>query len=316
MMMDMEMESKTKSLFAQELQKALDHSRIDVQDVAEQLHRYGHSVSMKTLSYWRQGYFLPRHGDAFRLVETLEKIFGIKNSCLCDALVEDLSSGKAFLPEKYRETRRTLTPRKVGDYREKYLEVSDNRTDWEEEIIREVIHDAITVNAERNYVRHRTTIFGRMPDSGVAFLNFPIIYENEEEKPDPEKVIYDIQGAKIVEQNMYEEDGLFNVSTRFALFDESASGALSRVSFVSDFRAPDVFTRVAERFFAFPLAFYSCSVFFEGDVPDSIEYVFSMPQEGSETEKDVTVTPLTPIGNTVRISRGNVFNGIGYVRWE
>ena len=34
-----------------------------------------------------------------------------------------------------------------------------------------------------------------------------------------------------------------------------------------------------------------------------------------DTEIEI-VTPLIPVDNTVRVSRGNVFNGSGYVRWD
>lgn len=310
------MKNGTGSLFSQELQEALKQSKVSVQDAVQLLNNYGHAVPMKTFLYWLEGYFLPRHVDAFLLVETLERIFGIRDSGLRNALLDDLASAKSFVPPEYRTTQGALQPHKVGDDREKYLESSDDKTDWDEEIIREVIHDAVTINAERDYIHHRTTIFGRVPSGPAAFLNFPIIYEGEEEKPEPEKILYDVRGGKIVEQTLYEEDGILNVATRLALSDETISGALHRISFTSDFCNPNGYTRVAERFFAFPLAFYSCTVTFEGEVPDTIEYVFSTSDERRGRVKDTSVTPLVPIGNTVRVSRGNVFSGTGCVRWQ
>lgn len=314
--MGMVAENKRHSLFTQELKVALERSRIHVQDVAQQLSNDGHAVPMKTFLYWLEGYFLPRHDDAFLLVKTLEKIFGIKDGSLRHALVADLSSGQSFVPEEYREAQGVAMPNKVGDDREKYLETSDSQTDWDEEIIREVVHDEIVVNAECNYIRHRTTIFGRVPSGSAAFLNFPIIFEEKEEKPEPEKIIYDIHGGKIVEQTMHEEGDILTVNTRLALCDGTVSGALYRISFTSDFRVLGGFTRAVERFFSFPLAFYSCSITFEGDVPDDIEYVFFLYDEEKDEKKDMSITPLTAIGNTVRVLRGNVFNGTGYVRWK
>ena len=312
-MMGAEKESKTKSLFAQEFQRALDSSRLGVQDVAEQLHRYGHSVSMKTFSNWLQGYFLPRHGEAFRLVETLEKTCGVRSGRLRDALLDDLMSGESFVPEGYKAAQGVRVPKRVGDEKpEKFLEISDSQTNWEEEIIREVIHDQVVLNSGRNHMSNRTTILGRIPNSAAAFLNILLAYEKDE-MPEQDSVIYDVQGGEIIEQNVGEENGLVNVSTRIKLLNDAVPGALHRVSYTYDALATNTFAYVADRDFAFPLAFYSCSVTFEGEVPDNIEYVFSLSGEGEK--KTEIVTSLTPIENTVRVSYGNAFNGIGCVRW-
>lgn len=309
-------ENKRHSVFAGELQAALERSHMHAQDVVQQLSNYGHAIPMKTFLYWLDGYFLPRHDDAFALVETLERIFGMRDSSLRHALVADLSSGKSFVPEEYKVAQGVALPNKVGDDREKYLEVSDSQTDWDEEIIREVVHDGIIINAERNYIRHRTTIFGRIPSASAAFLNFPIIYEEKEEKPETEKMLYGIYGGKIVEQTTHEEGDILTVNTRLALSSEAISGALHQISFTSDFRTTNCFTRAVERFFSFPLAFYSCSVTFEGDVPDNIEYVFSISDEDNDTEENVSIMPLIPIENTVRVSLGDVLGATGYVRWK
>lgn len=60
---------------------------------------------------------------------------------------------KSFVPEHHKAVRGARVPKKVGaDNIENFLEIGDSQTDWEKELTREVIHDEITIAAERNNV--------------------------------------------------------------------------------------------------------------------------------------------------------------------
>ena len=62
---------------------------------------------------------------------------------------------------------------------------------------------------------------------------------------------------------------------------------------------------------------YNCSITFEGDVPENIEWVTeATEQEHGGRVKQITTRRIRPDGNTVQITLENVQGIMGYFRWN
>lgn len=69
--------------------------------------------------------------------------------------------------------------------------------------------------------------------------------------------------------------------------------------------------------FLWPLRFYTCRITFEGDVPDTIEWVTqNREKHGDQTITSTEVTRVHPVGKVAQISLENPPAATGWFRWS
>lgn len=312
------MNSSSASLFARELNKYLETTHLSPADAVATLNEEGFPVTHKTFSYWLQGYFLPRSEAAFQMVTILENMYSIPGNVLSNALLYDLSSGKAFVPgeslsSEVIDLQAVKTPAKIAGHLDDYFEDVEETTDWQADLIRRVVKDEIRVSDDYRTAIHKTTNIALIPQVPNPSLKVAWIYE-EGDKPLGEEYVMDVQGGYISQQSVEEKDGIVTFSMSLAVDDDVIPGQLHTISYTWGNTYGKPRNRIGGRIFPWELDFYSCTVIFEGRPPALVEYVVLPPYE-DEVEDPVVVTPLEIRNNMVQMSAGNFGEVSGYIRY-
>lgn len=303
------------SYFARELNAMLDNTPFSAEVIVSELNRQGFPLPLRTFNYWLQGYFLPRFDSAFTLVDALESLCGVTDKRLANALIHDLSSGVYFVPEDSRAYPfNTTLPAVMDDELKQALTVLDEKVDWSADLVRRAIRDHVYVNEDFTQFRHRVTVLAVVPDAPNPSLTISSIYE-EGEHPISDNYFYDVKGAYLGKQDFYEEDGATIYGYQLYLPDTVVPGELHEISYTWDYVTPKPVPKLGERIFPWMLEFYSCTLTFEGGMPEHIEYV----TYSSSEEKDnpvVSDIPMIREGNTVRIATKDFGHVTAYFRYS
>ena len=104
---------------------------------------------------------------------------------------------------------------------------------------------------------------------------------------------------------------------RLDLPEERKVGDLHRIFYLlAPHRSTSLCTQAGGRHLSWPLHMYNCSVVFEGDIPENIEWVTEETQEHDGSRVKQTMTQrVQPNGNAVQISLENAKGILGYFRW-
>lgn len=305
------------SQFAVELNKALAASGKSIDTVLRELDEAGFAVPKHALENWLKGYFLPRSEAAGEVVFALGTILGTTPGLLVQALAVDIASGKSFVPGEGVRSLKAASAEVIDGVLDRKFANSDEETDWASELIRVALEDHITMSEDLRDISHRVITWARVPAAPNPSLNAPVVYEAMD-VPTHRRMIYDIEGAQLAGQKVYEmEDGLVNITSRLVLPPDVQPGELHRVAFTCDYGRNSKMNRATERFFPWPLEHYTCRVTFPGIVPEKIEYVFhESVGEGEGPELlEPQITLLEPSDGVVEIVRDNLPKGIGWVQW-
>lgn len=304
------MHESRRSQFAFELQTVLRSSSMSAEDVVAELNVHGFSLPLHTFQYWLQGYFLPRSDGAFQLVGILENIFEITDNRLSDALLHDLSSGDSFVPGNFSRSEAVGTfPVAVENTR--FSTVADRVIDWEANLIQKVVRDEVTLSPDRRRVHYKATVLARVPSVPDPTFVFQLLYDEDDEVAG-DGYFYDVVGMELRKQEIFEEeDGSFVCAAQFALPDTVTPGDLHKLSYSWDVLTQTPKEKISERFLPWTLDFYSCSLTFEGRVPEDIRYVTLKPMGNQEIEVP-NDAPVVRNGNTVSVSMKNFGTIIGY----
>lgn len=306
------------SRFACELNKALAASGMSVDDVLRELDRAGFTVPERAFDNWLKGFFLPRSEAAGEVVFTLGNILRVEPSILVQALAVDIASGKSFVPGEDIHSIKAASVEVVGGAIDRKFEDSDKETDWASELIRVALEDHVTFSADMHDVTHRVVTWARVPAAPDPSLNVPVVYEETDIPRAGEEIIYDIEGAVLAGQKVYEVDnGAVNITSRLLLPPDVNPGDLHRVSFTVDWHSTVDLTQSFERSFPWPLERYTCRLTFLGEMPRDIEYVFSESVYDGEDSKlsEPQITPLEGRDGVVEVVRENQPKGFGWIQW-
>lgn len=312
------MGTSTRSGFATKLRDAVAACGKSTQQIVRELDEAGFTVPERALKNWLDGYFLPRSKEAGEVVFALEKVVGVPQSSLVQAVAVDLASGRAFVPGEDARDLAPVTAEVVDGVIDRKFARSDGETDWAAELVRVAIEDEIVVAADFRNLTHKIVTVARVPAVPNPTLNAPVVYEATDVPTHP-RLIHGIEGARLAGQKVYEmEDGLVNVTSRLALPDDAEPGERCRVAFTCDYARSDEMNRATERFFGWPLRHYSLTVRFLGKIPERIEYVFaeSLTEGDDPVLGEETATVLEPVDGVVRYLRENNPRGIGYLQWS
>ncbi|MBR5951615.1 MAG: hypothetical protein IKZ87_09340 [Actinomycetaceae bacterium] len=301
-----------RSRFANELNIALEEASMTPEDLVTALNRRGFPLPPKTLSYWLQGYFLPRNDTAFALVADIEDILDIRQSALSEALVQDIISGGSFVPGEFTAGSVAPPPAPEGTLESHFAFLNEN-IDWEADLVRKVIHDDVTISVDWKHRWYKTTVLARVPSVPNPSFTVCVAYDDGD-KPGGAEHFYGVEGARMGKMESYTEDGVSVFGLQLYLPDGVVPGEMHRISYAWDLVIPVSRNSTVERSFPWLLDFYSCTITFEGGVPENVEYVMRDSGGNERVAGDDEIFLMTQ-GNTVRMSAKNPVEHTGYFRW-
>ena len=282
--------------------------------LTRELNARGFSIAQATLSYWKSGRSVPRRASSFPIVEEIEKILNLVPGVLLAALNNKPNNGDDVLRSMKYFAGVDMAPQYADTYDKERFQLLDAGVEWENEARREILDEEIVISSDFMFLTKRTTVVARaMKDSG-ATLHVSASLEPEEmadKRNNPE--IYDIEGAEVLSMKFI--DGGATSIVELGLPDKPAP-CMHRVAYSYGFYAPQPFTEIPGRAFAWPLTFYTCSVVFEGEAPRHIEWIVMASDDGKDgRQKTILTQELTPVNNKVQVSVENIGNCIAYMRW-
>ena len=314
-MMSSPMDDAERSLFAKELNRGIEGSGKSIATIVDEFLAAGYAVPERALNNWIKGYFLPRSEASGEVISVLERILGVDTSLLVHALATDLASGRSFVPGEGAGSLAPVIADVIDGDLDRQFANSDADTDWSCELIRVAIEDYLTLGPGYSEVGQRIVTWARVPAAPNPTINFPIVYEKTD-IPEYDRIVYDIEGAKLAGQRVYQQgNGQVNVTSRLVLPADLEPGDICRVALTCGCTRTKEMDRATERFFPWDLEWYSCQATFEGEVPEHIEYVFEEALGDGEMA-DRVVFPLEPVDGVVKYRREPQPKGIGWVQWS
>lgn len=304
------------SLFAREVNDALGRSPLTPEEVVHKLHSTGYFVDIKNFNKWRQGESLPRDVQAFRIAACLEDILNVQRGKLCEDLLYDLFPVKSFIVDEHIIPELVAFPSESNsDDCEDSYSLTEN-TDWIIDAHRLVVKDEIRVSADYKTILWNTIIGSLVPPVPRPSIEFAVVL-GKNELPYQGKFIFDVRGAYIGKESCIEQDETHSYSANLILSGPNISPSeLSFCSYVWGSVCQEEHTRLAWRTFRKKLDFYSCTVFFEGQAPQSAEYVITSRHDDGKTEP-VVVEPLEVKDNFIKMAIRDFgqTGQVGYIRY-
>lgn len=302
------------SSFAELLSQSISATGMTLREVTDRLADEGFATTTATLSYWRNGRSVPFRKASKFVVTALETVLNLAPNTLTHALEMDLATAHksmASLPVPLPQNSDESTQNMFGEL--------DALTDWEGEVIREVLEEEIIVSADFRHIERRITILARITGKSSPTLHVSNSWESPTELDSPNDIgVYNIEGANIGETIETFHEGTISKTTTLLLPDYVPVGELHRVYYEHRYRATEApFSIAGKRAFSWPLRFYTCRVIFLGELPSNIEWVLSRTAYYGQTrEKTLVSHVLRPVNATVQASEENLENAIAYFRWK
>lgn len=302
--------------FGRLLNQAIFDKKIALARIVELLEERGRTCTPATLSYWQSGKSLPRRASSARLLPDLEEILELEAGSLSEALARDLGThdsgqGARSAPETSAQTNPFFdieTDTKPG------LRVSSQEMSFEREAERIALIDHITISPDYCTATERITIVARPHRLGGGTLHFGFHLIPGSKFAEEGIDAMELYGARVSQVVMADESSIVVAAE---LPESTSPDMLHQISYVNREVSSTPFTETNERMFPWPLRHFSCQVAFEGELPDSIEWVRAGVEELEHgTRKVATISPLELYGNTVQVSMEDVSTGSTYITWR
>lgn len=302
------------SSFARDLSDALARSSLSSEEIARRLQDLGYLVGITSLSSWCRGESLPRNSLAFQLAGSMEDILDVQKGKLCESLLRDLFPVKPFISDE------NITPELVtlasrsdaGNLEDSYSVTED--TDWTIDVHRLVVRDELRVSADYKTLLSRTTIGLLVPPMTNPAVEVGVSI-GEDESFYQDKFLLEVHGAYIGEETCVESGGKRTYFAKLVLNAPNITpGDIAFCSYVRGDVSQVEQTYLAWRFFHKELDFYSCTILFEGQAPQSAEYVTASRYDNRE----LVVTPLEVQNNCVKVDIRNFGRAgqSGFIRYR
>lgn len=291
--------------FAIVLRTAITASGLSLAQIVELLAERDIKVTQAALSYWQSGRSLPRRQRSRKALVELERILGLSDGALTLPLQQQLIELNTGRIQKNPQPRASIAPN-AG--------FNSSSIDWSNEVYREMISVRVTISPDKRTLTEKVTTLVRVPD--VEKPTFHVGYhwvdasDNEQDRPR----LTDIEGAVLGETLPLE--GRTQVTCLY-IPDFVKAGDLHQLSYTTIARSSEPYTRTTERWFAWPLRYYTAFLDFGGHTPKDLEWVQVHTQEiEGMTQRIESIRPLSPINSTVQITAANVDGGSSVIRWR
>lgn len=305
------------SLFVRELNDALGQSRLSSEEIVRKLQSLGYLVGVTNLDSWCRGESLPRNALAFQLAGSMEDILDVQRGRLCESLLYDLFPVKTLFSDEHitPELVTLVSESDVDDFEDSYSLTED--TDWAIDSHRLVVKDEIRVSSDCKTVLWNTIIGSLVPPVSNPSVEIGMKL-GKNEVPYQGTFIFGVHGAYIGKESSVEQDGERSYSATLVLSDpDIVPGDIAFCSYVRGSTCQEEQARLAWRIFRRELDFYSCTIFFEGQAPQSAEYVM-MPRHNDGKSEPVVVESLEVRDNFIKMAIRDFGQAgeSGYIRYR
>lgn len=301
--------------FSTILTQAIASSGLSLTDIVNELGKQGLTISTASLSYWKTGKSLPTRKNSLPILQAIETICSLKPGTLVEA---------AKIDSQVNHNRRTFTstynnraPDNTHTQVPADSEELESEIQWKYEAEREIIVDSFHVSADFKQIQSEVLILARITNPTHSHLHVSSYLSHDDTQySDTETGLLYLEGATIGDIIRHENSR--SITLRLDLPQERKVGELHRVFYLpTPYHPNSPCTESPFRYFAWPLRMYNCSIVFEGEVPENIEWVTegSRHSNGSRI-KQITTQRVQPSDNTVQITLENVQGIMGYFRWS
>lgn len=300
--------------FSTILNQAIQSSGLSLTYISNELKKQGMNVSTASLSYWKTGKSLPTRKSSRPILAALETMCSLTPGTLIQAAQSDSKANR----DRYilNSSSRTRVPNNAHAQVPSESEDLESNIQWDYEAEREIIIDSHHISADFMQIQSQIMILARIANTARSHLHISsYVGADDEQYADSETGLRYLEGAVIGDIIRHKDSRA--ITLRLDLSEERKVGELHRVFYLpAPFYPTSPCTVSPNRHLAWPLRMYNCSVTFEGDVPNKIEWVTEKTQEkhGART-KQITAQRVQPSGNTVQISLENIQGIMGYFRW-
>lgn len=301
--------------FSTILNQAIASSGLSLTNIVDELDKKGLTLSAASLSYWKTGKSLPTRRSSRPILEALEAMCSLTPGTLIQAAQSDSEANHNR--HILNSSSHTRVPNNAHAQVPSESEDLESDIQWEYEAEREIIVDSYHISADFKQIQSEIMILARITNPTRSHLHISsYVSADDEQYADSETGLRYLEGAVIGEIIRHKDSRA--ITLRLDLPEERKVGELHRVFYLpAPFYPTSPCTLSPNRHLAWPLRLYNCSVCFEGDIPDNIEWVTEKTQQthGART-KQITTQRVQPNGNTVQISLENAQGIMGYFRWS
>lgn len=292
--------------FSSVLRTAVTASGMSLAQIVDKLAERNIKVTQAALSYWQSGRSLPRRQRSRQALVELEDILSLPAGALTSPLQKELLSLSASQPFASPYPKASSAPNSG---------FNSDSIDWSNEVYREMISARAMLSYDRQTLTEKVTTLIRVPN--VDRPTFHVGYhwaQLTRSNGDTTPQISDVEGAVVSDSLPF--DNSTHV-TCLHLPDFIRPGDLHQISYTTVSKSDTPIECTTERWFAWPLRYYTVFLDFGGNEPHNIEWVQAYTQESEGlTQRIEKIRPLSPLNSTIQIAASNIDGGSSVIRWN
>lgn len=292
--------------FSSVLRTAVTASGMSLAQIVDKLAERNIKVTQAALSYWQSGRSLPRRQRSRQALVELEDIFSLPAGALTNPLQQELLSLSAGQPFSSPYPKASSAPNSG---------FTSDSIDWSNEVYREMISVRTMLSYDRQTLTEKVTTLIRVPNVDrptfhVGYHWAQIARSNSASTPQ----LSDVEGAIIGDSLPFENS---THVTCLYLPDFIRPGDLHQISYTTVSKSDTPIECTTERWFAWPLRYYTVFLDFGGNEPNNIEWIQAYTQESEGlTQRIEKIRPLSPLNSTIQIAASNIDGGSSVIRWQ
>ncbi|MBR6458794.1 MAG: hypothetical protein IKS49_01370 [Actinomycetaceae bacterium] len=292
--------------FSSVLRTAVTASGMSLAQIVDKLAERNIKVTQAALSYWQSGRSLPRRQRSRQALVELEDIFSLPAGALTNPLQQELlslSTGQSFSSPYPRASSAPNSG------------FNSDSIDWSNEVYREMISIRAMLSYDRQTLTEKVTTLIRVPNVDrptfhVGYHWAQLTRSNNGTTPQ----LSDVEGAIVGDSLPFENS---THVTCLYLPDFIRPGDLHQISYTTVSKSDKPIECTTERWFAWPLRYYTVFLDFGGNEPNNIEWVQAYTQESDGlTQRIEKIRPLSPLNSTIQIAASNIDGGSSVIRWQ
>lgn len=293
--------------FSSVLRTAVTTSGMSLAQIVDKLAERNIKVTQAALYYWQSGRSLPRRQRSRQALVELEEILSLPAGALTNPLQQELLSLNSTGPAYSSPAPSTASAPPAG--------FTSGSIDWSNEVYREMISVRSTLSYDRRTLTEKVTTLIRVPN--VDRPTFHVGYhwaQATQDSGEPLPQLSDVEGAVVSDSQSFEKS---THVTCLYVPDFIRPGDLHQISYTTVSKSDTPIECTTERWFAWPLRYYTVFLDFGGNEPNNIEWVQAHTQESEGlTQRIERIRPLSPLNSTIQIAASNIDGGSSIIRWN
>lgn len=309
------------SPFSAALHQAVDNSHLSLAQIVSQLSERGFKISRTTLSQWQTGTSIPRRISSRILINELENVLGLPSQSLTSLLAgtdtNALSKPQTRFRSKNMRSNVGGMPSFNSVAKEQHFRSVEELIDPAHEVIRESIEEHLSVSADFHTITQDLSILVRIPDTKTPTMHTTAWWTKDDDLPDDDDIgVYNIKGAYPLSTQVNTfDDGLVKI-TCLGFPSYVAPHSLHHVSYKLRFHYDTPIIETTGRLISSKLRYYSCSLSFEGEAPQSLQWILSRTDsERSNVSHVIEARDMHPYNGDTQVTLEDVEHITCFFRW-